>query len=367
MGDREQDVGRRPEERLRAGEDHEHAVAAQEELDTDCRLAVQEEHVGEDARAQVIPFNREPTPCLLCGADEPLPEVESAAQMSPSAERFTFVRCRRCGLVYLSPRVSERDVGAWYGPDYLPHRGDAAWGRYALFAAEGQRRTDRARVRWTARSAALGPGKLALDVGCGRPTFLEALHRQTGVNGVGLDFSDAGWREEPERWQAAGLELHHGRLEDVSLAGRFDAITMWHALEHDYRPLETLRRLRVLASEGATLLVEVPNHDALTRRLHGAAWAGYHTPRHTVVYTPRTLGAMLERAGWRVVRQRAHGTMDPYVVWWLGRQESIGRGLDGNLEGRFPAFMLGKVLTLPLAAAQRWISLGVQLSVARAG
>jgi hypothetical protein len=78
------------------------------------------------------------------------------------------------------------------------------------------------------------------------------------------------------------------------------------------------------------------------------------------------LAAMLERAGWRVVRQRAYGTMDPYVLGWLGRQARTGRPLDGDLERRFPAFLAGKTLTLPLAAAQRWISLGVQLAVARA-
>jgi SAM-dependent methyltransferase len=304
--------------------------------------------------------------CLLCGADDPAPAAESAAQLSRSTEVFAFVRCRRCGLVYLSPRVSEAEIGSWYGPDYLPHRGDAAWGRFARFAAEGQRRTDRARVAWVVRSARPGPSTRLLDVGCGRPTFLEAIHRRTGSRAVGIDFSDAGWRDDPARWRAAGLDLHVGRLEDVPLDGPFDVITMWHALEHDYRPLKTLRRLRALARDGATLLVEVPNHDSLTRRLHGSAWAGYHTPRHTAAYTPRTLGDMLERAGWRVEHECAHGTLDPYVIWWLGRQGRAGRRLDGPLERRFPAFMAGKLLTLPLAAVQRWVSLGVQLAVARA-
>ncbi|HUR93316.1 MAG TPA: class I SAM-dependent methyltransferase [Gemmatimonadales bacterium] len=287
--------------------------------------------------------------------------------MSHSTQRFTFVRCRRCELVYLNPRVPEALIGSWYGADYLPHRGDAAWGRYAGLAAEGQRRTDRTRVSRTMSAADLNGSSRVLDVGCGRPTFLEALYRRSGARGVGVDFSDAGWRADPPRWAAASLELHMGRLEDVGLSGRFNAITMWHALEHDYRPLETLRRLRALANPGGTILVEVPNHDALTRRLHGPAWAGYHTPRHTAVFTPQTLGAILERAGWQIVRSQAYGTMDPYVVWWLGRQERTGRHLDVDLGRRFPAFMLGKLATLPVAAAQRWVSLGVQLAVARAG
>jgi 2-polyprenyl-3-methyl-5-hydroxy-6-metoxy-1,4-benzoquinol methylase len=307
----------------------------------------------------------EHTACLLCGVDDAAPLLVSRAQMSRRDERFTFVRCRRCRLVYLDPRVPSRDIGAWYGPDYLPHRGHAAWGRYAMFAAEGQRRTDRARVRIVTRATALSPSARALDLGCGRPTFLEALHRRAGVSGVGVDFSDAGWRHEPERWRAAGLALYHGRLEDTSVVGPFDLVTLWHALEHEYQPLETLRRLRSVAGRGATLVVEVPDFDGLTRRLHGSHWAGYHTPRHTAVYTRATLGEMLRRAGWRVLRQHGYGTLDPYVLWWLGRQERAGRPFDEDLARRFPGFMAGKLLTLPVAA-QRWLPLGVQLAVARA-
>jgi 2-polyprenyl-3-methyl-5-hydroxy-6-metoxy-1,4-benzoquinol methylase len=308
----------------------------------------------------------EHTRCLLCGADDADPFVTSRAQMSPSAERFTFVRCRQCSLVYLDPRVPEPELGAWYGPDYLPHRGEAAWGRYARFAAEGQRRTDERRVRLARRVAAISSSTRALDIGCGRPTFLEALHRRTGAHGTGLDVSDAGWRDDPARWRAAALTLHHGRLDEIVLAGPFDLVTLWHALEHDYRPVDTLRSLRALSAPGATLVVEVPNHDSLTRRLQGSVWAGYHTPRHTAAYTPATLAAVVERGGWRLERQLRYGTLDPFVLWWLGRQERAGRPLSGNLADRFPAFLAGKVATLPLAALQRWLSLGVQVAVARA-
>jgi 2-polyprenyl-3-methyl-5-hydroxy-6-metoxy-1,4-benzoquinol methylase len=286
--------------------------------------------------------------------------------MHRGGESFTFLRCRRCGLVYLNPRLSASALGEYYDAAYLPHRGAGAWGRFAPFAAEGQRRTDGARVRRARDAVRLGPEATVLDVGCGRPTFLEALARATGARGTGIDLSDAGWAGDPARWAAAGLTLGLGTAEDGLPAGPFDLITLWHALEHDYRPLETLRRLREVARPGAALIVEVPNFDSLTRKLHGSGWAGLHTPRHSAVYHPATLRAIIERAGWTVERQETHGTLDPYVLWWLGRQERAGRALDGDLERAFPGFMLGKLLTLPIALAQRWVSLGVQLAVGRA-
>ncbi|HYC31950.1 MAG TPA: hypothetical protein VEB59_06640, partial [Gemmatimonadales bacterium] len=76
--------------------------------------------------------------------------------------------------------------------------------------------------------------------------------------------------------------------------------------------------------------------------------------------------AMLTRARWRVDRRLRYGTLDPWVLWWLGRQERAGRRLDGDLEGAFPGFIIGKLLTLPITLAQRRISLGVQVAIARA-
>ncbi len=285
--------------------------------------------------------------------------------MHRRVERFSFVRCCRCELIYLNPRVSPERLDAYYGESSLLPRGPTTWGRWSSFAEEDQRRTDRTRVKWALKVARLGMGTAVLDVGCGRPTFLEMLVDRTGARGVGLDVNDGGWTQDSERWGMAGLELHRGTLQQVAIEGLFDLACMWHELEHDYDPMDTLRRLHALTRPGGALLVEVPNYDSLTRRLHGSSWAGLHTPRHTVVFTPATLRAMLERAGWNVERQMSYGTLDPYVLWWLGRQEVRGRLLDGNLESAFPRFMAGKLLTLPVAAVQRWVSLGAQIAVGR--
>jgi SAM-dependent methyltransferase len=283
-------------------------------------------------------------------------------------QRFTFVRCTLCDLVFLSPRPTPEAMGAYYPPSYLPHRGPEAWGRWRGLVDAAGRRTDRARVRWIQEKAGAGAGARLLDVGCGRPTFLRRAVDDLGATGVGLDISDAGWREGD--W--GGLRLLEGTVREAldelrGLAGPgFDMITLWHALEHEHDPRGTLEALLEVAAPGAHLVVEVPNLDSLTARMHGTDWAGFHTPRHTAAYTPATLGALLGVSGWSVTDQRSHGTLDPWVLWWLGRQLRRGRALDGSLEGAFPGFVLGKVLSLPLSLLQRWIPLGVQVATARA-
>ena len=274
--------------------------------------------------------------------------------MHRGVERFSFVRCRRCALVYLNPRVSPERLADYYGDSYLPHRGPAAWGRWARFVEQGQRRTDHGRVTWARKVARLGMGTAVLDVGCGRPTFLESLVDRTGARGVGLDVSDGGWTAEPERWSTAGLELHRGTVQQAAIEGPFDLVCMWHALEHDYQPMDTLRRLHGLTRPGGAILVEVPNYDSLTRRLaglvvgrlpHPAAYGGVYAGHAAVDARARGLeggtpGELRDARSVRAVVARTAG--DPGPV--SRRQPGVGvsaihGGKAADVAGRGPAAM----------------------------
>jgi SAM-dependent methyltransferase len=312
----------------------------------------------------------EAPPCLLCGGEHPVPFLESRVQLAPgTGELFPFVSCSSCGLVYLSPRPTPEGMDRYYPPEYLPYRGPEAWGSWAPLVRRGEEALDRRRVRLVRRHLSLGPDSRVLDVGCGRPSFLHRLFRTVGARGVGLDVSDEGWQGETRFRDdltliRATLPAAEARLREEAPEG-FHLITLWHALEHDHRPLESLEALRRLAAPDAVLVIEVPNLASLTARLHGSAWAGLHTPRHTAAYTPDTLVALVREACWRMVTHRSWGTLDPWILFWLGRQIERGRTLDDGVASLFPGFLGGKALFLPLTLLQRNLSLGVQTVVAR--
>ena len=301
--------------------------------------------------------------CPLCQDIRTTPIERSRAQMvPPPREWFSFVRCQGCGLIRLDPPVPALQLARYYGDDYLPHRGAAAWGRYGHLVALSRRWEDGRKLRWARRAQRLRSDTRVLDFGCGLPTFLARLREATGARCVGIDPTPGAWQDDDPRW--SGLRLHRGELSELEPEGPFDLITAWHVLEHDDRPLETLSRLRALTRPGGALVVEVPDYSSLTRWLQAGNWAGWSTPRHSLAFTPATLRRLLERGGWRVRRLARHGSMDPYVLWWLGRQEQRGRDLSGPLESRFLSFLAGKVTTAPLFALSRVVPMGVQLVIA---
>lgn len=311
------------------------------------------------ARVESRQGREEVTRCPACGSGLEGDSFEAPPQMAKPGPAFRFTTCGACGLLVLSERVAAEEVGRFYGEDYLPHRGEEAWGPFAPLVRMGRERVDRARVRRVSGVADVAAGARVLDVGCGRPTFLRALRDAHGVHGVGVDLRAEAFAADPS---FRDLDLRSGDPREIPLEGSFSAITMWHYLEHDYDPAATLRRLLHHARPDTALLVEVPDARSAARRWAGSRWAGFHTPRHTAVYTPEALRRLLERAGWAVIREDLSPTLDPWVLWWLSWRERRGTDWTGSMARYFPGFLLGKVLLAPFL---RLVSHDVLLVAAR--
>ncbi|MFW6329096.1 MAG: class I SAM-dependent methyltransferase [Alkalispirochaetaceae bacterium] len=315
----------------------------------------------------------EQTPCLLCGSSEASSQIETGTQMfSPDGRRWRFVRCRECGLVYLNPRVAPEELGRYYPPYYLPYRGPSAWGRFAPLAERGLGITDRKRVRLSlaalrkAAEESGAPAGRVVDVGCGKPTFLATLKgERAGLELTGIDFVSTGWEADPARWE--GIELLEAEPGAWHPAEGFrpDLITMWHYLEHDYAPRQTLTRMAEAAADHTRLIVEVPDYNSLSRLVYGEHWQGFHTPRHTAIYSKATLFRLLRECGWEPERYRSSGSVDLYALWWMSAMERRGIDWSESLERRFPAFLAGRILTSPLLPLASLVPLGVQTVTAR--
>jgi 2-polyprenyl-3-methyl-5-hydroxy-6-metoxy-1,4-benzoquinol methylase len=282
-----------------------------------------------------------------------------------SPTTYNFDRCEDCGLVFLNPRVPEADLGQFYTAAYLPYRVEEAWGKYASFVKQDQRNIDLARVNQVKKHHDLTAQSRILDVGCGKPSFLACLRNDTPAQLIGLDFSDEGWINEPDAYR--GIDLRKGEVADLHGEPPVDVITMWHYLEHDYRPQQHLRQLLDVAHSETRLIVEVPNFDSHTRRKFGQHWAGYHTPRHTALYSPNNMELLLKNSGWQVEQVLTYGTLDPYTLHWMSSMEQKGIDWSASMSPRFVGYVAGMVLNAPIYKLQKWFSLGFLTVVARPG
>ena len=302
------------------------------------------------------------TQCPACNSTAFDSFITTAAQMHTSKESFNFDQCSNCQLVFLNPRVPLDQLKNYYTTHYLPYRGSEAWGKYERFVKDSQQKLDLKRVERVKEWHKTTPESLILDIGCGKPTFLKACKTELACNTLGIDFSDEGWKDSTENYE--GLDLQVAEIKDLPLDVKPDVITMWHYLEHDYTPQENLKSLKSISKPSTTLIIEIPNFDSSSRKEFGAHWAGWHTPRHTSLFSPNNVEQLLNNSGWKVSKILTYGTMDPYLLYWMSRMEQQGIAWNKNMEDEFWAFTRGMIAFLPKKWKEKKTSLGIMTVIA---
>ena len=300
--------------------------------------------------------------CPICNASSIASFIKTTAQMHSSKELFNFDQCANCQLVFLNPRVNLDNLKDYYTSHYLPYRGSEAWGKYSKLVEGSQKKVDLKRVNRVKEMCSVSPKSLILDVGCGNPSFLKACHQELNCKTLGIDFSDEGWKEQSTLFK--GLDLQVAEIKDLSLNLKPDIITMWHYLEHDYTPLENLTYLKSIAKPSTTLIIEIPNFDSVSRKKYDENWAGWHTPRHTSLFSPNNVELLLDKSGWNVSQLLTYGTLDPYLLFWMSEAEQKGIEWNKNMEDEFWDFVTGMLKFMPTKWNEKKLSLGVMTVIA---
>nr|AOE11111.1 SAM-dependent methyltransferase [uncultured bacterium] len=282
--------------------------------------------------------------------------------MHSSKELFNFDQCANCQLVFLNPRVNLDNLKNYYTSYYLPYRGSEAWGKYSKLVEGSQKKLDLKRVKLIKEMCSVSPKSLILDVGCGNPSFLKACQQELNCKTLGIDFSDEGWKEQSTLFK--GLDLQVAEIKDLSLNLKPDIITMWHYLEHDYTPLENLTYLKSIAKPSTTLIIEIPNFDSISRKKYNENWAGWHTPRHTSLFSPDNIKLLLDKSGWNVSQLLTYGTLNPYLLFWMSEIEQKGIQWNKNMENEFWDFVIGMLKFMPTKWNEKKLSLGVMTVIA---
>ena len=303
------------------------------------------------------------TNCPVCDESSITPYIKTKAQMHFSKEFFNYDQCTNCLFVFLNPIIPPDRLKNYYTNYYLPYRGAKAWGKFEKFVERSQKKLDNKRLKLINKERKLTDSSLILDIGCGIPTFLKTCKDSIGCKTMGIDFSDEGWKNYNEKFK--GINLQVADIKDLEGDIHPDVITMWHYLEHDYSPSENLRYLTSISKPSTELVIEVPNFDSVSRKKYGKYWSGWHTPRHISLFSPSNISFLLEKTGWKAKKIYTHGTLNPYLLFWMSEMEKKNIRWDKSMEQEFKGFVAGMIKFLPNKLFEKRLSLGVMTVIAR--
>lgn len=242
--------------------------------------------------------------CNLCGADDAETVYEARGRrhahedlthvFRASGEQLLIdrlVRCRRCGLEYVTPRPLGAVIVDAYSAGMDP--------QYVSQIAARERTFGHALARIERLSG--GPGRL-LDVGTAAGAFMAAARaRGWSVEGC-----------EPNRWLTAwgshhyGVPIRPGGLFDQELTPRsFDVITLWDVIEHTPNPVRVIERVSTLLKRGGLLVINYPDRGTWLAQLLGRRWP-FLSSVHLYYFTRRTMTRLLTGRRFTVLDVRPH-------------------------------------------------------------
>lgn len=294
----------------------------------------------------------------------------STARPYLAFRRGAIAECAGCGLLSTWPRVDAETAQRRYSDAY--YAGGSA-SRFRVPAADRiMQQFRRRRARALANALGGVTGKRILDVGCGRGHTLLALRRM-GADVFGTQLS------APAARAAAGLlgadRVFIGELEHAGYGpASFDAVTLWHVLEHVREPFRVLTQIARILKPDGLLYVEVPNAGGWTARSYGVDWLAYDIAHHVSHFTPATLTALARRAGLTVARE-VHLSIEYSPVtlaqtWlnrWLGGDSRLFRAVTHDEDPDAPRGRVPLVFHVVALGALLPVAVVVSLWLAHRG
>ncbi len=225
--------------------------------------------------------------CPVCNKDE-FKNFMVVPDNAVSKESFVIVACENCGFKFTNPRPDEVIIEKYYASEeYISHT-NISKGLTNKAYQMVRSYTLKQKVAMLNRFVPT-KGKL-LDYGCGTGHFLTAAKK----NGWEI----AGFEPSKTARELAAKNTNEKIASDslqIFQEGSFNAITLWHVLEHIHQLNETIKTLISLLQPKGYILIAVPNADSLDAAKYKENWAAYDVPRHLYHFNQATMKRFLKK------------------------------------------------------------------------
>ncbi|MFA6216184.1 MAG: glycosyltransferase [Candidatus Omnitrophota bacterium] len=229
------------------------------------------------------------TPCQICGG-------YAFKVKEDSGGGYKVLQCLGCQFACVRPLPPDELLQVNYAQDYYK-----PW-----ITQQRQSRITMWQNRLKQLNSVVSKKGKLLDVGCGDGLFLETA-RNAGWRVFGTEFSSYAVSYIKEKY---GIKVFQGDITAYESSGNeFDAVTLWHVLEHTKDPAAVMKKIHSLLKDTGVLILAVPNLDnwfsqgvyRLVKGKNQHLFSPLDRELHLNFFKKETLVALLETSGFEVI------------------------------------------------------------------
>jgi 2-polyprenyl-3-methyl-5-hydroxy-6-metoxy-1,4-benzoquinol methylase len=192
----------------------------------------------------------------------------------------TNVQCQKCGLVYISDRITQKDMDKYYEEkyrnDYVPR-------------PESELMHAKDAINYLGNNN-IEPCK-SLDIGCSGGVLVEQL-QLNGFDAYGIDSSSVC----SDLVKEIGLKIENVPLENYKEKD-FGLITILNTLEHMHSPRKALEKIHSILKDDGKLMIVVPE---LYNCVLKVTVDGFLSNAHLYTFDTYTIMKYLELTGFEI-------------------------------------------------------------------
>ena len=235
------------------------------------------------------------TLCPVCGSAG-ISKIFKVKDNTVSQEWFAIYQCSNCQVRFTQSPPSETYIGDYYrSENYISHT-DSTKGFINRVYHIVRKYSISQKKKLVEKSTGLKRGNL-LDVGSGTGHFAAAMNKK-GWNVTAL--------EPDEGARTVAMQHHSLKLLPVNELfnlpdNKFEAITLWHVLEHVHDVKKYIHAFKNLLTDKGKLFIAVPNYTSYDAESYKEYWAAYDVPRHLYHFTPYTMQWLMKESGLKIL------------------------------------------------------------------
>jgi 2-polyprenyl-3-methyl-5-hydroxy-6-metoxy-1,4-benzoquinol methylase len=238
------------------------------------------------------------TRCPVCGSPAIKP-VLSLKDYTVSKDGFSIWECSGCSLRFTQEAPDANSIAPYYNSvNYVSHS-DTSKGFVNRLYHAVRKHTLKQKRKLVQRVTSLRQGNL-LDLGSGTGAFVHEMESH-GWNVTGLEPDQGARKIAAERFKARLDEA--GKFFHLP-AESYDAITLWHVLEHIHDLHGYMTQLKSVLKKNGRLFIAVPNYTSKDAAIYKEYWAAYDVPRHVYHFSPASLQVLVEMHGLQILQYK---------------------------------------------------------------
>ncbi len=257
--------------------------------------------------------------CPCCGSTVIQP-VLAAKDYTVTNEVFEIWHCNNCTIRFTQAIPTADEIGPYYqSANYVSHS-DSKQGLINKLYHLVRNYTLKGKLKLVQEVTGLAKGTL-LDVGAGTGYFSQIMKENAWqVTSLEPDMTA----------RKVAMDKYNLLLQDTSdlyylEPNQFDAIAMWHVLEHVHDLQGYLTKFYEILKPNGRLIIAVPNYTSYDAEHYAEHWAAYDVPRHLYHFSPQSMDVLAKLKGFTI---KAYKPMwfDSFYVSMLSEQCKNGKG-----------------------------------------